>query len=304
MLRASSLCGCTFLGCPRPPVSSESPDPKEGEVTRRPEETVIKVANRGSRLESNRASETGLGVRGKILALLIAFALFPATPLRAGVLEGFAGLEGDSRQDGYGFAGIGVLIPAGRYLNVPLTTSVSYLFYNYDSTGTKISVRSPGTSLMTGIRVRIPRGSISAMAGGEMRRDYRDTNNPGIPQSERTTFGFVVQTYDDLALARRWQASGFGVYVGAAKYVVGRAAMRYQVTNIDWKRPTSVFVGVEGVRQGNDLSDALQAGGFAEWNLVRQQLSVSLHSGYKESWSPGQIHQGGRYFGVGLYRHF
>jgi hypothetical protein len=258
----------------------------------------------GIALKSHRASETGRSGRRVRLALIIAFTLCPATSLRAGVLEGFAGLEGDTRQDGYGFAGVGALLPAGRYLNVPLATSVSYLYYNYDSTGTKISVRSPGASVMTGVRARVPRASISAMAGGEMRREYRDTDTPDAPQSGRTTFGFVVQTYDDVTLARRWQASGFGVYVGAAKYVVGRAAVRYQITNVDWKRRMSSFVGVEGVRQGNDLSDAFQAGGFAELNLVPRQLSLSFHSGYKESWSPGQMHQKGHYFGTGLYCHF
>ena len=36
--------------------------------------------------------------------------------------------------------------------------------------------------------------------------------------------------------------------------------MRCQVTNLDWKGPTSFFMGVEGVRQGNDESDAVQVG--------------------------------------------
>lgn len=242
--------------------------------------------------------------RGVRLALLIAFAFRPVTSLHAGVLEGIAGWAGDSHQGGYAFAGVGALFPAGRHLSVPLATSVSYLYYQYDSSGTTISVRSPGASVMTGVRVRVPRGSISAMAGGEMRREYRDTDTFGAPQTERTTFGLVLQTFDDVALAQRWQASGFGVYVGAAKYLVGRAALRYQVTNVDWKRHVTFFVGVEGVRQGNDVSDAFQAGGFAEWQLVPRQLSLSLHSGYKESWAPGQVHQHGHYFGTGLYCRF
>lgn len=242
--------------------------------------------------------------RGVGLALLIAFTLCPVASLRAGVLEGIAGWEGDSRQGGYGFAGVGAQLPAGRYLSVPLATSVSYLYYQYDSSGTKISVRSPGASVMTGVRIRVPRGSISAMAGGEMRREYRDMDTPGAPASERTTFGLVLQTFDDIALARRWQASGFGVYVRAARYLVARAALRYQITNADWHRPTTFFAGVEGVRQGNDVSDAFQAGGFAEWQLVPRQLSLSVHSGYKESWSPGETHRQGRYLGTGLYCRF
>jgi hypothetical protein len=242
--------------------------------------------------------------RGGGLALLVGLALFPGTSVRAGVLEGIAGWEGDSHQGGYGFAGVGALIPARGHLSVPIATSVSYLYYQYDSSGTTISVRSPGASVMTGVRVRVPRGSISAMAGGEVRREHRDTDPFGAPPSTRTTVGLVLQTFDDVALGRRWQASGFGVYVGAAKYLVGRAALRYQATNVDWKRNLTFFVGFEGVRQGNDVSDAFQAGGFAEWQLMPRQLSLSMHSGYKESWSPGQAHHPGRYLGAGLYCRF
>lgn len=220
------------------------------------------------------------------------------------VLEGFAGWEGDSRQNGFGFVGVGTLFAAGRHLVVPIGVSASYLYYHYDSAGSDVSVRSPGTSVMTGIRVTGPRGSISAMGGGEGRWEYRALGESDGAPRVRTTSGVVLQTYGDLALTRRWQASEFGVYVGAAKYSVGRAALRCQVTNLDWKNRTTYFVGLEGVRQGNAVSDAFQAGGLAEWNLVPWQLSLGLHSGYKESWSPGQIHQHGYYFGTSLYRRF
>jgi len=199
---------------------------------------------------------------------------------------------------------VGVLFPAGRHLIIPLATSASYLYYDYDSSGTRISVRSPGASLMSGVRVLFPRGSISAMAGGEMRQEHRNVDTFGAPQAEHTTLGVVLQSYENFALARRWQATGFGVYVGAARYFVGRADLRYQLSNIEWKMPLTYFAGVECVRQGNDASDAFQVGGVAEVNLVPSHLSLSVHSGYKESWSPGEIHQHGGYFGTSLYRRF
>jgi hypothetical protein len=58
------------------------------------------------------------------------------------------------------------------------------------------------------------------------------------------------------------------------------------------------------VRQGNDESDAIQGGGFVEWSFVPQRLSLGLHAGYKESWSPGEAHRRGGYLGVGAYGAF
>jgi hypothetical protein len=238
------------------------------------------------------------------LILVTACALFTPSTVGAVVMDGFAGWEGDNRQAGYGFVGVGARLAAGRYISVPIGVSASYLYYHYDSAGSDVSVRSPGASVMTGIRVTAPRGSISAMAGSEVRWEYRNLGEWDGSPRKRTTSGVVLQTYGDLALARRWQVSEFGVYVGAAQYSVGRAAVRYQVTNLDWKDRTTRFVGLEGVRQGNAVSDAFQTGGFVEWNLVPWQLSLGLHSGYKESWSPGQMHQQGYYLGTSLYRRF
>lgn len=241
------------------------------------------------------------GRRGAPLALALALPLILPTPVRASALEGLAGWEGDSRQEGYGFVGVGVHSPPWHHVSASVGASASYLYYRYDSTNANITVGSPGASLMGGIRVGAPRGSVSLMAGSELRWEHRAIDVLGVA-SDRTTHGLVLQTYDDLALSRRWLATAFGVYVGAAQYMIGRMALRYQITNLDWRKPTTFYLGLEGVRQGNDVSDALQAGGFAEWNIVPQQLSLGLHSGYKETWSPGQNHQPGTYFGIGLYR--
>lgn len=238
------------------------------------------------------------------LRLLFVFALLLPSAARAGTLESVAGWEGDNHGQGYGFLGLGALFPLSHGLTVPISLSASYLYYNYDSTGTTVSVRAPGASLMTGVRFYAPRVSATVMAGGEMRWEHHSTDAPGSPTLQRTTHGAVFQFYTEQALARRWQASEFGVYTSAARYIVSRAAVRYQITNLDWKGRTSFFLGVEGVRQGNELSDAFQAGGFAEWNLVPLRMSLGLHSGYKENWSPGEVHHRGHYFGASFYRRF
>jgi hypothetical protein len=223
---------------------------------------------------------------------------------RAGMFESLAGWEGDSHRQGYGFLGAGALIPAGHDLILPVRATASYLYYQYDSTSTTISVRSPGISLMGGARLTGVRGNVTAMAGGEVRREHRVSDIAGTPSRDLTTTGVVVQADGDLALSRRWHALALANFAGAASYLYGRGAVRYQATNLEWKGPTTVFVGVEGVRQGNDESDAAQGGPFLEWNFVPQHLSLGVRGGYKESWSPGQPHRTGAYFGATVYRSF
>lgn len=235
------------------------------------------------------------------LAIVLSLTTAPGAAVASGFQQ-FAGWEGDSRGEGYGFAAAALPLPLSRHLSIPLSASGSFLYYDYDSSAAHVIVRSPGTSLMTGLRLAGSRGSASVQGGGEIRWDRRLVDGPGGWVAMRQVVGPVVQTYDDLGLGRRWYASGFGVYVGAAKYLIGRVAIRDQITNLDWKRGTSFFLGAEGGRQGNEHSDALQGGGFAEWNLVARRMSLALHAGYKESWSPGYAHQRGSYFAFSFGR--
>jgi hypothetical protein len=236
---------------------------------------------------------------GYVLVVALTFSC-PAAPHAAG-LDQYAGWEGDDRRQGFGYTGLGVALPASRTLELPVALSVSYLYYHYDSAGTSISVRSPGASLMSGLRIHGAHGSASLTGGVETRWEHRDI---GVAATRQITWGAVVQSYGDLAFGRRLQASEFAVYVGSASYVVARAALRYQLSNLDWKGPVTTFAGIESVRQGNADSDAFQWGGFAEWNVVPQRVSLGLHAGLKTSWTPGQPHQAGSYIGTSLYHHF
>lgn len=257
------------------------------------------------------APMTEARVTGHFLSVLLAAsfatvaALGMAVPRAAAEpLEVITGWEGDSHVQGYGFVTLGALIPSGLHLKVPLRASGSFLYYTYDSSGTSFHIRSPGVSLLTGLRMARSRGSVTLLGGGEIRREQRETGTPAPSSRAVTNGGFVVQADADLALARRWQAMALGNYAWAAKYTYGRGAMRYQASNLGWQGPRSLFLGVEGVRQGNDESDAFQSGGFVECSFVRQHTSLALHGGYKESWSLGGSHRRGGYLGLNVYRAF
>ncbi len=233
-----------------------------------------------------------------LVLIALAAASWP-TEILAGTtaLEGIAGWEGDSHGQGYGFAGIGWLVPAGPRLVVPLRAFGSYLYYDFESSGAVTRVRSPGVTMMAGIRFPGTRGNLTLMAGGETRQEHRTAE-------AQTISGIVLQADGDRAFNPRWRGYLFVNYGGASRYLYSRTAMRRQVSNLDWKRPTAFFLGLELIGQGNDETRAAQGGAFAEWNLVRQSASLALHGGYKESWSPGENYRRGGYLGLTLYRRF
>jgi len=240
-----------------------------------------------------------------LVLISLAAASWPAEILAGATgVEGIAGWEGDSHGQGYGFAGIGWLVPAGPRLVVPLRAFGSYLYYDFESSGAVTKVRSPGLTMMAGIRFPGTRGNLTLLGGGEARREHRTIDTGTGTAEDQTTSGIVLQADGDRAFNPRWRGYLFINYGGASRYLYSRTAMRRQVTNLDWKRPTGFFLGLELIGQGNDETRAAQGGGFAEWNLVRQSVSLALHGGYKESWSPGENDRRGGYLGLALYRRF
>jgi Cellulose biosynthesis protein BcsS len=251
-----------------------------------------------------RAGRASSALRGVACALITAAAVCWPAAARAdsGKTEGIAGWEGDSHSQGFGFAAVGWLIPAGPKLVAPLRVTGSYLYYDFESAGTITRVHSPGLALIAGVRLPGQDGSLTFLGGGEVRRERRTTD--GGPVDEQTTSGIVLQADGDGAFSRRWRGYLLANYGGASRYLYARSALRGQVTNLDWKGPTAFFLGFEAIGQGNDESRGVQGGGFAEWNFVPQRASLALRGGYKESWSPGEAHRRGGYFGLTLYRRF
>jgi hypothetical protein len=242
------------------------------------------------------------------LLTLIVVALLGCPPVAAlaggTAWEGIGGWEGDSQSEGYGFAALGALIPRSQVLVIPVRLSVSYLYYQFDSSGTSFSVRSPGVSLMSGIRLSKPHATTDLMAGIEVRRDHRVEDLAGSPATDETRPGVELMADADIDWAERWNSYLLVDYAGAVQYWYGLGNAKYQLTNTDWHGRTSWFAGVDLVREGNDESDAYQAGGFLEEAFVKSNLSLGLHAGYQNTGSPGESRRTGGYLGVSFYQRF
>jgi hypothetical protein len=219
-------------------------------------------------------------------------------------VEGIAGWEGDAFHQGYGFVTAGLLPSAGRGWVLPVRVTASYLYYDYRTNGVRVAVRSPGVSTALGVRLARSWGTVTLLSGGEVRWERRERGMAPGPAAAVARGGLILQGEADLEVSRRIRQALLLTYSGSSRYLYGRAAMQWQCTNLDWRGPTSWFLGIEGVGQGNHDTDAVQAGGVIECTLVRARLSLSIHGGYKDSAASDSDRRRGGYFGAGLYRRF
>jgi len=243
---------------------------------------------------------------GKAVALgmlaIIAVATLAISRCDASPVEAVAAWEGDGFDQGYGFAMAGISFRDGRTISIPLRVTGSYLYYNFGEAGEVIRVSGPGTAGLIGIRSTRPWGTVAALSGGEVRWEKREHEIPGGASVARG--GVIAQVEAEFAWSRRLRPFLLANYSGSARYVYGRAGLRWQISNLDWRGPLTWSLGVEGVGQGNGDTDAVQGGATVECALVHSRSTLSLRGGYKDSASSEGGRRHGGYVGVGLYRRF
>jgi cellulose biosynthesis protein BcsS len=217
-------------------------------------------------------------------------------------VEGIAGWEGDTFEQGYGFLTLGGLLPRGKTDHVLTRLTGSYLYYNYEDGG-QVWVRAPGVAALAGYRREGTSWSVSVLGGGDLRWERRRVGH--------VEFGNAVAKGGAMAQVEaygRWGArltTSFLInYSGSARYTYGRTLALWQCSNLTWSGPTVWSLGVEGIGQGNYETDALQVGGVIQCTLVRSAVSLSLRGGLKDASSSENTRRQGGYVGAGLYHRF
>jgi hypothetical protein len=237
-------------------------------------------------------------------AAIVAVASLTAPRCHASPVEGIAGWEGDGFDQGYGFAQVGVSFLDGRTTSIPLRVNGNYLYYNYDETGDVVRVSGPASAGLIGIRSTRSWGTVAALTGGEIRWEKRESEVPGGTSASVARGGIIAQVEAEFAWSRRVRPFLLANYSGSARFVYGRAGLRWQISNIDWRAPLTWLLGIEGVGQGNADTDAVQVGAMVECALVQSRVSLAVRGGYKDSASSDGERRHGGYVGFGLYRRF
>jgi hypothetical protein len=233
-------------------------------------------------------------------------ATVPSRETRPPRWELVGGFESDSHDTSYGFIGPSYHRPLSDNLSLKFRVHATHLRYEFENDlGGETRVSAPGVG--PGIGLRYGRKNwVQFTTGVDVKRERREiTGAGGLIATERDTrYGLGVGADAWLTPTRRSNVHAMLHYGAASKYTWGRLAARHQVTNMDWHGRHTLYLGAEGVGQGNEDIRSWQLGPIAELVFARTQLSLQVRGGYKRSSFDRGPDKDGPYFGVGLWKRF
>jgi hypothetical protein len=221
--------------------------------------------------------------------------------------ELIGGFEGDTHHTGYGFIGPSYNRPLSDDVAISARVFGTYLFYEFENNlGGKTKVHSPGLSPAVGLR--FGRGTtFKVTVGYGGKNEHREiTDRAGRTVSDQTHWINGVNLGGELYwnLGKRDNIHALGNWSSADKYRWTRAGYKHQVSNLDWKGKTTLYLGFEGIDQGNKDIHSDSVGALAEVLFVPSHLSLMFRGGYKHSSFPIGEDKNGPYYGIGLYKRF
>jgi hypothetical protein len=232
------------------------------------------------------------------LHLVICFALispfFSLPPAAATEVEIYTGGTVDTRGQGYEYFGLGVGQPLNDHWTFMGKLVGNYLHYEYDSGSPNIKAKAPGARFQIGPKY-YSEGRYFILTGG---LDYRNTslspNDPGSTTKGART-GATVEAIYSQDLVEKLTMDLIVSYSSIGNFTWGRGRFKHLAS----AKPgvQKIFVGIEGIGQGNRDYKAQQVGPMVELQRVKEQFSIVLSSGYKHS--SAVSHSG--YFGIELY---
>jgi hypothetical protein len=229
--------------------------------------------------------------------------------------ELIGGFEADTHGTGYGFFGPSYVHPITPGVAWTARVFATYLYYQFDDGIGETKVRSPGVSPAVGLRfgdrnlfglTRGAEGFVGVSAGPEVKWRHEESHRADgtLVEKDTTSVGasLGVELYTNPTSHNIVQ--GLFAYGTADSYAYGQLSFKEQVSNLEWQGPSTVFVGVEGIMQGNKDITSTQGGGLVQVAYNPWDLSLTLRVGYKHSSFVSGPDKTGPYFGIGLYKRF
>jgi hypothetical protein len=168
-------------------------------------------------------------------------------------------------------------------------------------------VRSPGASALAGVRFG-GNSNLTLAAGLEGKRrnvSFEGFDGVDVDQADSDfEVGPVVQAEAYLNPTSHNNVQAMVNYGGVDDYLWSRLAFKEQMTNRSWQGSNTLFLGVEGIGQGNEDIKSWQLGGFLELAHAPNGVSVMFRGGYKRSSFELAPDLSGPYVGIGLYKSF
>lgn len=217
--------------------------------------------------------------------------------------ELISGYEADTAGSSYGFFGPSYLRPMRPGLAWTARVTGSFLSYEFGGLDEATRVRSPGLGAAIGLKFG-NKNTVTVVAGPEVKWGRREvTDATGVATTHGDTrlgMNFGGELYANPTSHNNIQ--GIVNYNTSDRYTWSRLGFKEQITNLAFEGPTALFVGVEGIAQGNFDIRSKQLGGFVEIALVPARTSIMFKGGYKRSTFNAGPDLTGPYFSVGFYK--
>jgi len=212
----------------------------------------------------------------------------------ASELELYTGVAVDTHGQGYEYVGLG----AGQAVNDRWTFMGkiigNFLHYEYESGSRDIRARAPGVRIQIGPKYFTEGRYFILTAGLDYRNTSLSRSDPKSDTQGARTGGTIEAIYSQ-DMSRRFTTDLILSYSSIGNFTWGRGRLKY-LTSFE---PAShrIFVGFEGIGQGNSDYTAQQVGPIIELQRFKQPFSIVLSAGYKHSSTFS--HSG--YFGLEIY---
>jgi hypothetical protein len=248
--------------------------------------------------KSKGANKGGISVSVISLACIILSIVYCPFSLAADVST-FAGGEIDGHGQSFSYLGVDVTEHINKTVAVAGRIIPNYLTYKYYSGDTLIEASSPGVFVVGGIKLFWDRSMFGIYGGLEFRNttlDPDDTNNSA--RGEKT--GGLIQGEFDSWLTSTTNLNIFASYGGVSDFLYEKGRIKEQVTNLDFKKSYSWFVGLEQFVGRNVDFHGEGVGLALELFYIPEKFSIAIRSGYKHDSTFGN----GAYWGLDLYKGF
>jgi hypothetical protein len=227
----------------------------------------------------------------------------PADTTPAPFWELIGGFEADTHGSVYAFFGPSYVRPMRPGFAWTARAFANYLAYEFTGADGTTEVRSPGVNAAVGLRFG-DKSFFGINAGPEVkwrRTELTGANGQTVSSSE-TVVGANVGAEVYANPTSHNNIHGIVNYGTADKYTWARLGFKEQVSNRNWQGPTTTYIGIEGIGQGNSDIRSTQVGGFFEVARVPGNFSLTFRVGYKRSTFDVGPNKTGPYFGVGFYK--
>jgi hypothetical protein len=232
-----------------------------------------------------------------LLCLFLTFLYCPSS--QAVELSTFAGGEIDNHGQSFSYLGVDVTQSLNKTIAVSGRIVPSFLTYKYYSGDNEIKANSPGVSAVAGIKFFWGETMLGIFGGGEFRDTTLSPDDPAASVRGSTTAG-VIQGEFYSWLPSRTNLNLFVSYSGTSNFSYERGGIKQQITNLDFKGPYNINVGLEQFYGRNSDFHGEGIGIVVELFYIPQKFSVALRGGFKHDSTFGA----GAYGGLDLYKGF